>query len=256
MQLRKFICFIWHNSLKKNCYCCSLTYIYFHGACKWAFNEWLHHLSKQKVMLADLFLSSKFWKGKYWKYLRNFPSLYGNAQPYKSGAKPQEKSDLSGPYKEHWQIMMEQLLVTWYNTICCPSANVQVDFISGFRKEGANQLEKAVFDYPSQSPKENRNFFLVSIIILVKRIMVLFLTMKSASEFKNNTNANGFFFSSGLFLMAIERSSLKNVCPIFFNTFHLVFWGIMYASHYYGLWWTFKVLISHSLKSTSDSGVK
>ena len=113
----------------------------------------------------------------------------------KSGTKPQEKSDLSGPHKEHWRIMMERLLVTWYNTICCPSANVQVDFISGFQKEGANQREKAVFDYPSQSPKENHIFFfLVSTIIFVKRLMVLFLTMKSASEFKNNNNANGLFF--------------------------------------------------------------
>ena len=37
-------------------------------------------------------------------------------------------------------------------------------------------------------------FFLVNTIIFVKRLMVLFLTMKSASEFKNNNNANGLFF--------------------------------------------------------------
>lgn len=60
--------------------------------------------------------------------------------------------------------MMEQLIITWYryNSICCPLANIQMDSIFGLSKDETNQYEKAVFDYPSQSPKQNHFFVVVS----------------------------------------------------------------------------------------------
>lgn len=91
------------------------------------------------------------------------------------------------------------------------------------------------------------------LIVLVKRLMVLFLTVKSASEFMSNDNANGLFFL-GVFSYSYRKSSLKTSLLFIFKSLHSVFRGNIYVSSNYG---TSKCLSCYcGLKSTSDSGVK
>lgn len=90
-------------------------------------------------------------------------------------------------------------------------------------------------------------------IILVKRLTVLFLLMKSASEFLNNNNANCLFFLG--FLSYGDREVwLENVSPIPCQYLSLSF---LRNDVYFQEVWGFKrLIILLQLKDTSDSGVK
>lgn len=223
VQLRKFICFIWHNSLKQNDYCLSWTYVYFQVAYTWTFNELLQNIFRYQNHAAGLSLFSKFKKWKHWEYLRNLLSWSGECTTITNlELNPKKKTifhiscaiiltkNTTGGL---WEREREQPVVMWYNSICCPLVNVQMGSISGLRKGEASQYKKAAFDYPSQITQGESQFFGFYPSFLSRRLMVLFLLMKSASEFMNNNNANRLFFL-GFLSYGDQEVWLENVSPL------------------------------------------
>lgn len=79
------------------------------------------------------------------------------------------------------------------------------------RKTRPINMKSCVSDYPSQSSKENHIFVLFCFlsIFLVKRPVVLFLTMKSVCALMSNANASGPFFPWVCFLWWLGKPTLK-----------------------------------------------